>query len=463
MYPNSSSRSKWESTPNYPSLVPGINRSSRSKWETTPDYSKLAPGVNRVYEQNFGKEPGLISTTWWNPNDPRSREEESKRAQNKKHSPEVFYYTLNISNTTLSPAALTIAQNLSQPIIDHPEDYEMSIVRFTVPGNNLPIFKFKTGDEEDPDNNVYSIAIIYNNAGAIEKYFYQLEYIPSVSQRDTSINVPVDYNVYNYANMIKMMNNALGAAFDEFDGDFAQANRNKPYFTFNPVTQLISLNVNNYWNVSPISIASLALNDNMPAIANGEAQIWISDGLYPYLRGFNLFKCTDGYDDAPTSNMYASYMFNLIDIGGVPGAAASTTVVPVAQEFNTLGSWNDVRGIVITTNSLPILKEQFPIISTDLDNQDIFKANINVNGAFNTSNVISDFVVTNNGPDLFQPLEYLPTAEYRMFAMTGSAPIRIIDLQFQWIDKNNRFNQLYLGANDCATVKMLFRKKKNCC
>ena len=381
----------------------------------------------------------------------------------KNNGPNVSYYTLSMTNNTLSPAPLQITQTSDQPIIDNPNDYEMSIVRFTVPGQSLPIFKFILDPtESDPLQSNYAIGIIYNNGGTKVGFAETLDYLPSRTDRENPTKI--DYNVYSYEIFIKMINNSFSKVFDDFNTAFPQANRNKPFIKFDSVTGLLSVNLNNYWSVTPVSGAYTTSNDGLPEIQNGEAQIWINSALYTYLRGFNWYFCELAYGTYPLTveNIVLSLNYMLYPIDISPDPTPSTTVYPICQQFSTLGSWNDVVSIVVSTAAIPVIRESFPLVDTDYKQSDVLASQINISGTVNVNAVISDFAVADAGTELFQTLEYLPSAEYRIIALSSGIPLKTIDFNFQWLDRYNKFNQMYLGCNENATIKVMFRKKTEC-
>ena len=139
--------------------------------------------------------------------------------------PENIYYNITLSN--LNEYAIPATFNESRPsaVINNIENYEMAIVRFTVPLFNVPLFTFEDNyqiqfglyDTQDP------------NAGAAVSTVW-LDPIPSplpdpppislVAWRDDTTPATTGDNrlVYYYEQFIDMVNDQLTNLYNEFTG-----------------------------------------------------------------------------------------------------------------------------------------------------------------------------------------------------------------------------------------------------
>jgi hypothetical protein len=119
------------------------------------------------------------------------------------------------------------------------------------------------------------------------------------------------------------------------------------------------------------------------------------------------------------------------------------------QNYPTLQQLNTARSIVITSD-LPCVNEY-----------------INSIGEVNSSNVssiqlpiVSDFILASElGYDVFTQLNYLPTAEYRIFDLVSSSPLTKISLNFFWSDQQGVLHPLIISPKRTISCKVMFRKK----
>ena len=104
-----------------------------------------------------------------------------------------IYYNFNILNPITSnvdiPASFDIT--LNQPILNNPQDYNMTVIRVNLPGNDIPIFQFQpqTGSVL---TGIYSVTLTYTGSS------FQT-YLSYVTKSNISYpSSPDYYNIYQY-------------------------------------------------------------------------------------------------------------------------------------------------------------------------------------------------------------------------------------------------------------------------
>ncbi len=334
----------------------------------------------------------------------------------------VYYNIVITNNSPTFPIVATYNSSRTTALLTNPSDYYVSIVRFRVGLQQVPIFVFT--------DLLYSVTI--SNGG--NDYKTSLIYVPFYSNALSPAS-PDNRYVYSYQQFIDSINNALSSSFVA-SGLAGVA----PYMTFDPVTQLCSLN------------ASSNFHDPLLSDENQTIKIWFNTELWQFFSNFE--KIFNGYQDLLNKN------FNIIvkptgnnnitipaDFGG-PTAGYKMT-----QEFVSLSNWNALRNIVFLTGSIPIRAEGVPAQSPTNNNQ---ISNNNPASAYLP--ILTDFQISDDGPQR-NFVSYVPTSEYRLVDLVGTTPLMTIDLSAYWLDKNNNLYPIYINPLDSLSVKLLFRKK----
>ena len=161
--------------------------------------------------------------------------------------------------------------------------------------------------------------------------------------------------------------------------------------------------------------------------------------------------------------LYSSYVFNslIYNVAGtfryvltpVTGATYpyANQFTKVNQELSTIDTWCPVNGIVFTTNTLPIVTNQFSSNSVINSNRPSFETGAEY------ALIITDLQTNEQG---YKPnLLYNPTAEYRRIDMTGNRGLTNIDIRVFWRAKTGQLIPFKLSSGVSASIKLLFQKK----
>ena len=127
------------------------------------------------------------------------------------------------------------------------------------------------------------------------------------------------------------------------------------------------------------------------------------------------------------------------------------THIVLEQELSTIDTWCPINGIVFTTNTLPIVINQY-------------SSNVTLNSDRPSSEASADFalIITDlqSNQQGYKPnLIYTPTAEYRRVDMTGNLGLTNIDIRVFWRAKTGQLTPMKLGCGVTASIKLLFQKK----
>lgn len=195
-----------------------------------------------------------------------SKKEESDEQKNQNFSrlmkldDDHVYYNIVITNTsTTDPILANFQEFRTEAIIKNPEDYHLSVIRFTIPTASIPLLipSIQPGPSpygSNPNKNVtnYSFTLSYfpddgskDPEDIVQEVIFESQDLdsPDPTRWDTvgvSQNVNY-YSIYSYQQFIDMWNGALDNAFSSLSSPAQAYAQAPPKFIYDPSTQLISL------------------------------------------------------------------------------------------------------------------------------------------------------------------------------------------------------------------------------
>jgi hypothetical protein len=344
-------------------------------------------------------------------------------------------YGFNFDNNPIEAKFIEVR---GQPLIENPEEWEMSIVRFKLPTQEIPIF---IAEVDDPVGfpNITSYSVTMTN-GAVNSPQTFIVYVPDNSKPIPSFTNPDQsyYYVYSYQHFIDMINTAILNAFNDptFNASLPVTGTPwaAPYMIYNPETKLISLIAQQQYATSNVNLYFNTLLFNF------------FDPIQAYFYGFDQPLGKDFLIKIKNNNN------NSLTIpAGSRGAG--TVAYQMEQEYNSLARWNSFSKFVFMTGSVPIRAENINTSTVGTISGSQSSTNTNFQP------ILTDFVPIVD-PNVRTNVIYYPTAEYRMTDLMGKSPLTVFDLQVFWEDQNQILRPLYIPINESVNVKILFRKKR---
>lgn len=372
------------------------------------------------------------------------------------------YFNVIMNNTSaINLMIAQYSQTSTIPILDNPSEYYCSIIRFDVPVEQIPIFIFA--------DNTYSVTI--SNAGVDYQTF--LAYVPNYSP-----NIPPnDRSVYSYQQFIDSINNAITSSFNNMTAALPAYNTLvnyavgalvqlggvayislqtpnmgnipsssptfwarviAPYMTYDPVTQLCTIN-------APTSFYNPSFSNwNQPL------KLWFNSALWSFFN--NFYKIFNSFFSQPYNVNGKNFQIIVAPTGINDITIPANKGGPIAgfgmiQEFVSISDWNGFLGLVFFTSNIPVKYESIPSLQNGQT------------GLITSSQpILTDFEAQTDGP-IRNHLQYVPTAEYRLVNLQSTTELRTIDLQIYYQFKDGSLLPLYIQPLDTATIKILFRKK----
>lgn len=346
---------------------------------------------------------------------------------------DVVYYNATLFNpSTGQPVPAYISDTRSQAIINHPNKFECSIVRFDLSADLLPpavapMPPFPGGALPADLPSLLRVTLRYLGVD------YQTIVLIGVVSADT-------YGfVYAIDELTRRVNTALATSFAAIPGPSSTA---PPQLIFDPKTQLLSL----YYQATYVT-------------AGNPIEIWVNSSLYKYM--VSIPAAFAGYNNANGRDFRIQVESNSALTIPAVGARAGypSTIQAVAGEVRQLqqagpsmNSWNGVRSLFITT-SMPINAESLPTNPLLAQNSSY---------SSNTLPILSDFVLgvdpgTNPVVDRIS-VAYLPTAEYRMVQMRGNEPLTRVDLKWFYTLFDGTIREVLIPPGGFCSAKIMFRR-----
>ncbi len=298
-------------------------------------------------------------------------------------------------------------ESRSVPIVNDTSNYRMSITRFSLNTQLLPVFipSMLTSTQT-----IYSITMTYGNN-------VNQQYMKYTTQNNTTMSDPEYYYVMNYQYVVYLMNECFN---DCFNGLLNKPDCEPPKLSFDVNTQLLTLSYDpQFYGYNETNKINIFCNFSMNALLNS----------FPtYNIGTNV-------------SFGKNIQFDLRM--GVNGK--------LYQEFSSVAIWNPVSSIVFTSNLIPSVPSNTPPV------QEYKDGILQINSSSNTTmNIVTDFI----GNELVfkNNILYSPTV-FRFIDLKPGSTIRDVDLQIYWRNKNNGlYVPLYMPSGGSCSVKIMFSK-----
>jgi hypothetical protein len=392
-------------------------------------------------------------------------------------SPDQIYFDITVSNfksTTTKPPQFYFNESRTLPFVRCPEDYYLSILRFTVETGSLPVFiPSIEPNQGDRNKTIYSFTLEYTDPATGATYTSGQQFINYIPQRSTnSAKLPRPpnqtanglqnnntgyYYIYNYQWLISLMNITLETAFTAL-----KANIVSPTPPIPPGTPIAFDEFAPFFNWDTTSNSAVLYADFSVFGTNGSAganpyKIYMNAPLFALFPTFPVKYL--GYEGVADGK---NYLFEPRNNGSSdldtitpepPTTPLNYRAVKVYQECSTIANLSPITALVFTSNTLPIQSNQ---VSTPLvfnNSQEVVLGGNNSDFA----NIITDLV---SDTGAYKPnLVYNPTSEYRLITLYGNRPLFNIDLNIFW---RNKFGQLIpyeINSGEAVTLKVAFLKK----
>lgn len=387
------------------------------------------------------------------------------------------FYNLYYSNNTTSSQVLTMEQSLNIPILRKPSDYDVSIVRFNLPGYNIPYFKFPTYDPLiDARDLRLKLSLSYNGIESQQPVTFDQTlqssdgYIWEIQAFITMLNQTIQYSYQSLNALVTLPNTytTVTPTFTTGTNIFTLAGHGLTngqsfillsllgslqtgvYFVINSTVNTFQLSTTiygtaiigdttgtiigsvvdlPYFTYSEINqLISFTANENyyLNTLSN-PIRLSINTTLLTYLQGFTIHV---------DSSLLSSYIILVMNTNN----NITAQYVKMTQAGFYFSNWLDFDSIIITTN-LPIANEY--------------------QGSATALPILSDFVPSNVTISNFHdPIIYNPVTPFRQYPLISDSPIYDIKCYCYLSTTNGELRQIFVGPGRSANIKLMFTPKK---
>ena len=352
----------------------------------------------------------------------------------------------NLDNINQNPKPLSYNEVRSSPILYNPENFYMSIQRFTLDTQSLPVFIMPIVPDDNDNPNLSTLSIGFTYTGNTSNINYiinqqiiyspQLTYVltpppPSQNQPKLQDNSTNYYSIFNYEYFISLINNAISIAYASLQSNLItfgddSLTVNPPVLLWDNSTECATI------SYIPTFVGDIEL---LPIIT-------MNSPLYSLFSSFN--SKINAYSNLNNVNLIWSPYFDK--------STVDTVARTIQQEYSTVLNWSPITSIVFTSNTIPIISEleTNPLL---LFNNNPFQNSGNNN---NRMNIITDFA----SDVIMKPrIYYVPSSQYRYTQLATSRPFSNIEISVYYRIKTGELIPFLLTSGGNLTMKILFQKK----
>jgi hypothetical protein len=349
-----------------------------------------------------------------------------------------------------------LIQKMSNPYLENPQDYDLSIAQFNLDSNSFPIQVAQPilGSSYQPVLNstnysvegfptIFSIKIIeYHTALPVEVPVYWISSDLRLSKPPSPITKPYLYTEYfwnySYDYFIDLLNKSLFYAIDKMIPNFSPM----PYFKYD--NGFFTFCAPRNFRTDPITGAyyDLALNYSF--------KIELNEPLYNLLSGMpSLFTTNDTYQllvypVGDASNVIPQY--NSLAVG----SSATSNYFKMTQNYKSALLWNPVTSVVFVTQNLPVVNELW---------SQPYVYGIDPIPETNNASFLNTLFEISLGRRADPQINYHPLAQYFLTSLLGRQTLSEIQIQTFWRDDVGQLHEFFIEAGSSFNIKIMFRKK----
>lgn len=368
--------------------------------------------------------------------------------------------TTNFQSSTVEPTPFYFNESRANPYVNNPEDYFLTIARFTVDTGSLPVFiPSIVPNQSNPNLTIYKVVLSYTSPSTGINYFFQSPVIwdsqdnsiiapPPPSQTPSKIqdNSSGYYNCYSYQYWCLLVYRAYQTAFAGLSALVVASGSVLPS-VHPPILN---------WDSTSNQGVMYADRDAYDSASANPIVVYMNSALYSLFGGFPATYRGVGDPNSANYRLLLANVGNTNLISIVPDPAdplQNYEAIILTQEWSTQSAFSPITALVFTSNTLPVnaSNTSTPLVFSNGVQLGAPSSNAGMN------NVITD-IVSDSG--LYSPnLVYLPTATYRLIDLYGSQPLYNLDISIYYRLKTGELLPFKLQSGGTVTMKLLFIKK----
>jgi hypothetical protein len=391
-----------------------------------------------------------------------------------------IYFDVTVTNTkstTTLPPIFYYNESRTIPFVNNPQDYYLSILRFTIDTGTLPVFIPTVSqdplDATNPNHTIYSVTLSFTKStGVVVDKQVFIEWVPQdrsapvpqapqTTASGTQDNSQGYYNCYSYSYFTSLVFKAFAQAFIDLQtACSADANWDTATYLYPPIINWDTTSGQGIIYANKASYNLYTVVGGIPTPNADAIRVYMNAPLFALYGSFPSI--INGYVGVTDGK---NFQIAIVDIGNTnytyispdpvptPPTPATYTAITMFQEYSTVSNWTPIVALVFVSNTLPVTPNQ---VSTPLVYSDLHSFTLGGNNA-STANIITDLVSDTGLYKSF--LVYEPSAQYRYVTLNGNRPLFNIDLQVFWRDRLGGLNPVRIPSGGSVTMKIGFLKK----
>jgi hypothetical protein len=364
--------------------------------------------------------------------------------------PTHLYYNIDVCNIntenngtySLLAKPCDFIENRANSYIEHPEDYDLSVMSFNIDNNYLPLqvvqpLLGKTLTDKGYPT-IYTISVGNNatgdSSGPINLFWKpadtRLKLDTTITKNDFTNEYFWNYSI-NY--FLEILNNAIKEGLSAIS---PSGQTLFPFFYYDSSISRITIS-------APLAWSSGVFGDN-----NGFT-LYINEALYSLLGGFSYLYETYNFPQGYYRLLMVDSFTNRYEQPDTFNSSTTTTYLKLIQSFNSIQNWNPVSSILFLSPILPVVNE---LMAKPL----IYGSNENSASEGDVLNILLDFTVSyREDPDT----AFRPTGQFILTSLFGKHPVSELQVITKWRDTFGNILPLKLEHGSSFEMKILLRKK----
>lgn len=338
-----------------------------------------------------------------------------------------IYMNISLNNNDTMARPAVFQQQLTNNLIDNPDDYYMSVIRFSLNGQSFPIFIF--------ENDSYYVVLEYDGASYSQVVIYPGVLIPNIPNA-----------MFSYQSFISAINTAFISCYAGLRA-LKPALPNPttypsiiPYMYYDPLTGVCSIfSRDDYYNIDTVATP---------------VKIYMNSILYYFFDNFWNVSFGEGNTSKKDYQIVVKNIYNK-NISTVTENGFTFTIDQMSQEYEALYRWVD-QALIIFKSSLMGNRTEY----TQGANFGSELANTNPSGSgIPVDTILTDFIASGSGRGGWrEPITYISPNQYRLIDLLGRNSNQI-DISIFWADKQGVQYPYLIPVESSVTIKLLFVKK----
>lgn len=316
-----------------------------------------------------------------------------------------LYYTLTQTNTDMVKSVPIILDgNLTCYLMEHASDYDVSVIRFSIPNYSSPMFRFI--------DNGYWIRLAYG----VNQVTQPVVYDPvgySATNRD----------IYALDLFIRMLNTTLTSLCTAFVSAYgALPSAVVPYFWYDKEAMLIKLYTDSTYDIDAMSPVSISINN----LLIGKLSGFSIGGPVAFTHG--------GMNDE-------IWRINIFDFNVNHQTISGTDYIVTTEQGIHSDSLIDMEGVIIQSN-LPTNNEQLQ----------------QAKGL----PILQDYALNDENIQLFRNrIVFNAVTPFRQVPMIGDGPLRSVICSVWSVSSDGNITPMLLAPKESAGIKLMFSLKSS--